>query len=172
MSAEAILRRSADRIIHAHVRLHCVAHRAFEMFTAGELLQSWLAPVAEVEAAVGGKYELFWEPNNRENNSTSGCRITALEADQFLSFEWKGPVQFKGFMNEADPLTHVLVFFIPASDRLADWTDVHLIHTGWRSSAQWEEARQWFESSWRSAFTELSNQINGAAVTEVASARE
>ncbi len=164
MSAEAFSRRSVDRIIHARVHLRCEAHRAFEMFTVGELLQLWLAPGAEVEAAVGGKYELFWEPDNKENNSTLGCRITALEADRFLSFEWKGPVQFKHFMNCTDPLTHVVVFFIPGSDGSTGWTDVHLIHTGWRSTDSWEEARQWFEVSWRSAFTELGSQVNGRAV--------
>jgi uncharacterized protein YndB with AHSA1/START domain len=167
MSAEAALQRRTDRIIHAVVRLRCDAHRAFEMFTVGELLQSWLAPLAEVEAAVGGKYELFWEPNDRENNSTKGCRITALEADQFLSFEWKGPVQFKQVMNESDPLTHVTVFFIPEGFGSSDRTDVHLIHTGWRSADEWEAARQWFEVSWRGAFKELSSQVNGVAVSAV-----
>ena len=168
MSAEAISRRGADRVIHARARLNCDAHLAFEMFTAGELLQSWLAPLAEVEATVGGKYELFWEPDNRENNSTKGCRITALEADRFLSFEWKGPVQFKDFMNCADPLTHVVVFFIPGSDGSNDWTDVHLIHSGWRSATSWEAARQWFEVSWRGAFTELGNQVNNRMVARAA----
>jgi hypothetical protein len=134
------------------------------MFTVGASLQSWLAPLAEVEACVGGKYELFWEPNDRENNSTTGCRIKALAKDQLLSFEWKGPVQFKQFMNDADPLTHVTVFFIPGSDGSSVWTDVHLIHTGWRSTDEWEAARQWFEVSWRGAFTELSSQVNGVAV--------
>ena len=164
MSAEGSLQRGADRIIHLSVRLRCDAHRAFEMFTVGELIKSWLAPLAEVEPRLGGKYELFWEPPLREDNSTIGCRITALDADSLLSFEWKGPVQFKQFMNYADPLTHVVVFFIPGSEGSTDRTDVHLMHTGWRSSAEWEEARRWFEVSWRGAFTELSNQVNGVAV--------
>jgi hypothetical protein len=151
---------SRDRIIHMAARLFCDAHRAFEMFTVNDLLQSWLAPQAEVEARVGGKYELFWEPEDRENNSTLGCRITALEADRFLSFEWRGPKQFKRFMNDADPLTHVVVFFAPGDDSTTGSTDVHLIHSGWRSTAEWEEARQWFEVAWRTAFAELTDRIN------------
>ncbi|HEX8142714.1 MAG TPA: SRPBCC domain-containing protein [Pyrinomonadaceae bacterium] len=161
MSAvDAALQRSADRIIHAVARLQCSAHRAFEMFTLDGALQSWLVPLAEVEPRVGGKYELFWEPADRENNSTIGCRITGLEAGRFLSFEWKGPIQFKRFMNEADPLTHVVVFFIPGESGDAVSTEVHLIHSGWRSSAEWEEARQWFEVAWGGAFAELSSKVN------------
>jgi Activator of Hsp90 ATPase homolog 1-like protein len=153
--------RSADRIIHAHARLRLSARKAFEMFTLNAALQSWLVPLAEVSPTVGGKYELFWEPDDREHNSTLGCRITALDEGRFLSFEWKGPRQFEQFMNDADPLTHVLVFFIPGGVGAGEWTDAHLIHSGWRSTAEWEQARRWFEQSWRTAFTELSRQVNG-----------
>jgi hypothetical protein len=132
------------------------------MFTVSRALQSWLAPVAEVAPVLGGKYELFWEPDDRENNSTIGCRITALETDRLLSFDWKGPRQFKHFMNTADPLTHVVVFFFAGDHNGSEeWTDIHLIHSGWRSADEWEEARQWFEAAWRGAFAELSNQVNG-----------
>ena len=117
-----------DKIIHHSVQLQCDPHRAFEMFTVNQLLESWLVNVAEVEPVAGGKYELFWEPNDRENNSTLGCTITAVEVDKFLAFEWRSPKQFKHFANTANPLTHVVIFFIPSRKS----TDVHLIHSGWR----------------------------------------
>lgn len=84
-----------DKVLHHTVRLDCDARRAFEMFTINELLQSWLAPLAEVEPVAGGKYELFWDPMDRENDSTIGCRVSAIEPNKFLSFEWKGPVQYQ-----------------------------------------------------------------------------
>jgi uncharacterized protein YndB with AHSA1/START domain len=114
---------------------------------------------AEIEPVVGGKFELFWSPEDKRKNSTFGCRITAIEQDQFLAFEWKGPAEFEQFMNNADPLTHVIVFFIPTS---SSTTGVHLIHTGWRSSAEWEEARLWFERSWISSFENLKQLVNGS----------
>ena len=141
-----------NNIIHVSARLNCGANRAFEMFTSSKLLQSWLVPLAEVEPVVRGRYELFWQPEDRENFSTLGCRVTAIEPDSFLSFEWKGPKQFKHFMNEADPLTHVTVFFIPSSE---NETQAHLIHSGWRSGPEWEDARQWFERAWSAAFEQL-----------------
>ena len=101
------------------------------------MLESWLTELANVEPMVGGKYELFWDPKDKENNSTIGCRVTAIEPDRFISFEWRSPKQFKQFANNADPLTHVVVFFIPDGDA----TDVHVVHSGWRSSPEWEEAR-------------------------------
>ena len=145
-----------NKIIHQSLQLHCDPHNAFELFTSNQLVASWLTGLAEIEPVEGGKYELFWEPDNKEDNSTIGCRITAIEPDQFLSFEWRSPKQFKHFANTADPLTHVVVFFIPNKAG----TNVQMIHSGWRSSAEWEEARQWQDSAWRMALQELERQVN------------
>ena len=145
-----------DKIIHRSLKLNCDAHQAFEMFTVNEKLQSWLTELADVEPRVGGKYELFWNPEDKQYDSTIGCKITAIKEDRFLSFEWKGPKQYNDFMNTADPLTHVVVFFIPGDG----FTEVQLIHSGWRSSPEWEEARQWFDKMWGWAFAELEKRIN------------
>jgi ribulose bisphosphate carboxylase small subunit len=32
---------------------------------------------------------------------------------------------------------------------------VHLLHTGWRDTAEWEEARQWFQGQWKQTPTQL-----------------
>ena len=149
-----------NRIIHDSVRLQCDIRRAFEMFTVNEHIQSWLAPLADVEAVEGGKYELFWDPDDRESNSTIGCRVTAIESGKFLSFEWKGPEQFRHFMNNAEPLTHVVVFLIPCTEGSTPCTEVHVIHSGWGISAEWEEARLWFERAWSNAFEQLRKQVN------------
>jgi uncharacterized protein YndB with AHSA1/START domain len=145
-----------DKIVHHSARLRCDARRAFEMFTVDQLLESWLVSVAEVEPFVGGKYELFWEPEERENNSTIGCRVTGMETDRFISFEWRSPKQYKHFANNADPLTHAVVFFVSKGEG----TEVHLIHSGWRSSAEWEEARAWQDRAWGMAFRELERKVN------------
>jgi hypothetical protein len=145
-----------NRILHHSTQLNCDLRQAFEMFASNEHLQSWLAEIADVEPKLGGKYELFWDPDDKENNSTIGCKITALQNNKFLAFEWKGPNQFKHFMNEADPLTHVVVFFVQCDESIVKpCTEVHLIHSGWGDSAEWEKARQWFKKAWDSAFDKL-----------------
>jgi uncharacterized protein YndB with AHSA1/START domain len=131
------------------------------MFTVSELVESWLAPSAEIEPHVGGKYELFWDLENRGPDSTVGCKVTAIEEDRFLSFEWKGPTQYSHFMNQADPLTHVVVFFVPQPESPVPSTEVHLVHSGWRASEEWGEARRWFDKAWQVAFEELEHKVNG-----------
>jgi uncharacterized protein YndB with AHSA1/START domain len=156
-----------SKILHHSVLLECDTKTVFKYFTDNELLASWLVlpyqgSHAEIEPKIDGKYEIFWDPKSKENNSTLGCKITAIKRNKLLSFDWKGPVQFKHFMNSSDPLTHVTVFFIPIHKDNREVTEVHLIHSGWKSSPEWEEAREYFDKAWNSAFEYLRKQIKMA----------
>ena len=147
-----------DTVFHCQAELKCSAMQAFEYFTRKELIESWLVPLAEVEEKVGGNYQLFWEPDDRKNNSTIGCKVTALQPGQLIAFEWKSPRQYKAFANSADPLTHVVVCFFPNEGG----TLVHLVHSGWRSAPEWKEAAAWQERAWTVAFQELEKKVNGS----------
>jgi uncharacterized protein YndB with AHSA1/START domain len=150
-----------DKVIYQTATLPCDAARAFEMFTVNGELEKWLAARADVEARLGGKYELFWNPDEPEFDSTVGCRVTAFAPGRLLAFEWKGPKQYSDFMNECQPLTHVTVAFTAGEDGGSPYTEVHLVHTGWRDTAEWEEARQWFVRNWEGAFRALEKQLEG-----------
>ncbi|UCD92818.1 MAG: SRPBCC domain-containing protein [Methanobacteriota archaeon] len=144
-----------DKIIYESILLKCNPQRAFDMFTMNEHWEKWLTVAADVDPVVGGKYELFWVPDDRENDSTIGCKVLAVQPGKLLSFEWKGPKQFKHFMNNARPLTNVVVSFIHTEEG----TEVHLLHTGWRDTPEWEEARQWFITQWKATFSELEKYV-------------
>lgn len=129
---------------------------AFSYFTTDELLEKWLTVKADVKPEVGGGYELFWQPETPEDYSTIGCKILAMDAPHYLMFNWKGPVQFRSFMNNANPLTTVAVFFAEVEGN----TKVTLIHSGWRSDPNWEEARLYFDNAWEGAFKLLDKIVN------------
>ena len=136
-----------ENIILIKEELDCDISTAFNLFTVNELLEGWLTDKAEVDPKVGGNYELFWEPENREINSTIGCKITGIETNKFISFNWKGPIDFQSFMNNADPLTHVIIYF-SYNDIDSKKTTIHLFHTGWRKDSKWQKARNYFENAW------------------------
>lgn len=148
-----------QNIIQIVIALNCDISEAFDFFTVNEKLESWLPEKAEVEPIVGGKYELFWDPQNREINSTLGCKITSIEKDKFISFEWKGPEMFQSFMNFCDPLTHVVVIFSSSSDDVQK-TTLFLFHSGWRDDSEWQKARDYFEKAWTGALTDLKEKLS------------
>lgn len=145
-------------IIHIRFRLNLPAAEAFAYFTRNDLLENWLALKAEVESRAGGKYELFWDPEDRENDSTSGCRILVCQLPDLLVFEWKGARQFKNFMNDP-PLTTVSVFFNEKDGR----TEINLLHAGWGIGSDWDQARQWFEAAWKGAADRLTSITGGSS---------
>jgi len=147
-----------ENIIMIKEQINCGREMAFSMFTNNELLEKWLTIKAEVDPKLGGKYELFWVPEHRENNSTIGCRITGIEENRYISFDWKGPVDFESFMNSANPLTHVIVFF-SQNDSDLNKTNIHLFHTGWRKDPEWQKARDYFEKAWLKALEVLKEKI-------------
>ncbi|MBN1423987.1 SRPBCC domain-containing protein [Candidatus Fermentibacteria bacterium] len=146
-----------NKIIHLSECLWCDREMAFAHFTSQELVEAWLAHRCSIEPVVGGRYELFWDEDNPVRNSTAGCCVTAVVKPQLIAFEWKSPSQFERFANAADPLTHVVVAFVPSGNE----TTVHIVHSGWRRSADWEEARIWQVRAWAGALTRLRTKING-----------
>ena len=143
-----------ENIIILKEKLNCSIQKAFEMFTNNTMLEKWLTVKADVVPEVGGKYELFWDPDNPNINSTIGCYITGMEQNNFISFNWKGPEQFQSFMNTSNPLTHIVVFFAQDnSEERGTW--VHLFHTGWKDNSEWDKAREYFNKAWTIAFGEL-----------------
>ncbi len=147
-----------ENIILIKEEIECDNPTAFKMFTVNKFLESWLTNEADVDPKVRGKYELFWDPTNKEFNSTIGCKITGIEKNKFISFDWKGPVEFSSSMNIADPLTHVIIF-ISQKDNDSNKTIIHLFHTGWKNGPEWDKARNYFENAWKNALQDLKDKI-------------
>lgn len=155
-----------DRIITQSVILNCSQETAFSYFSDNQLLQQWLAPKADVEMKPGGKYELFWSPDDRDktNNSTYGCKVLAVDTPNYFNIEWRGNKDHKSFMNNVRPLTNVTVVFTPIT---ASQTKVSLLHTGWREGKNWDSAFAFFEKAWANAFRQLESKFKSE--TNVAS---
>jgi hypothetical protein len=57
-----------------------------------------------------------------------------------------------------------VVFFVPSSAREGVSTEVRLVHTGWRSAEEWEEARQWFDRAWKVALEQLERRVHSGSL--------
>ncbi len=148
-----------DKIIQVSAALNCPLASAFEYFSKNELLERWLTAKADVDMKPGGKYELFWSPDDPDltNNSTYGCKVLSVNKPYYFSIEWTGNKDHKSFMNVVRPLTNVTVFFSKVSDTK---TIVTLLHTGWRTGKDWDGAYQFFTNAWNGAFRSLENLVN------------
>jgi uncharacterized protein YndB with AHSA1/START domain len=130
--------------------------RVWKAWTDADQLVTWLTNAATVQARVGGPYELFWEPDHPERNSTQGCQITGMSEYEWISLNWKGPEQYADLMNSEPLPTAVRVLFRAAGP---GQTIVCLEHAGWGDGPRWAAARQWQERAWQVALTALQRQL-------------
>ena len=140
-----------DSVVHVAALVPVAPARPFADFASPDFLTTWLTAAAEVEAEVSGRYELFWNPRDREVDSMIGCCITALVADELVAFQWRGPRPFRDYASGADPLTHVFFAFVPAGTE----PRVHLVHSGLAQRSRVGEARAWQERAWSGALRAL-----------------
>jgi uncharacterized protein YndB with AHSA1/START domain len=134
------------------LNLNVSREEAWSLWTDSRKLEQWLTTVAEVDVRVGGAYELFWDPSNRSENSTLGCKVTALVPNQLFSFQWRGPIPFADLMNVEPFPTWALVSFEPLA---INQTLVHFRHGGWGEGERWMAAREWQKNAWTDAFRAL-----------------
>ncbi|OGR88804.1 MAG: hypothetical protein A3J74_04705 [Elusimicrobia bacterium RIFCSPHIGHO2_02_FULL_57_9] len=143
---------SKNRDIDIRILIENPVARVFEAWVKPDLLERWLTRKANVQASIGGAYELFWDPERPEHNSTKGCRITGLVPNAELSFNWRGPEEFEELMGRS---TQVFVRFKPKEGV----TLLQFLHTGWGEGASWEKARKWQAEAWESAIQNLKNML-------------
>jgi len=124
-------------------------------FTQADRVIQWFAPDANIEPRLGGSYELFFNPDNRDQMGTRGCLITLFEPNERLGFTWKGPDDFAALMNQDDALTYVLVTLSEQAGK----TKVVIEHFGWKESGEWDKARAWHETAWSHVLTSLKTAL-------------
>jgi uncharacterized protein YndB with AHSA1/START domain len=124
-------------------------------WTRGDRVVKWFAPDARIEPFLGGSYELFFNPANRDQMGTKGCIITLIQPKERLGFTWKGPDDFVDLMNQEDALTYVLVTLSEEAGK----TKVLIEHFGWGEGEEWEKARSWHQMAWTQVLSSLKSAL-------------
>jgi uncharacterized protein YndB with AHSA1/START domain len=140
------------KTIEIKKNFHAPLSTIWEEWTNNHKLETWLTEKANVYPKLGGHFELFWDPENPNKNSTINCKIKEIIPKKKLAFNWKGPVPYADLMN-IDPLpTSVSILFEKIND---NETMTTLIHSGFGESIAWKEAQEWQTKAWEIALAQL-----------------
>jgi uncharacterized protein YndB with AHSA1/START domain len=128
----------------------------YKLWTTEAGLKKWFGPDARVEARVGGRYEMIFDPATDPDGSvrgTKGARILELVPEKKLVFEWIAFVaqEHPGragppYMPEPErsrEKTQVEVSFEPSPANPGKMR-ITLVHSGFRQGAKWDEALAYF----------------------------
>lgn len=154
-SDEGVIMNSRD--ITFDLNLNTSVEDAWNLWTDSRKLEQWFTTEANVDLKIGGAFELFWDPTNHNDNSTLGCKITALVPYRMLAFQWRGPVPYADLMNVEPFPTWASISFEAVG---IDQTILHFRHGGWGEGDRWNSAREWQKNAWTGAFSELVKVTN------------
>jgi uncharacterized protein YndB with AHSA1/START domain len=115
----------------------------FRRFTTREGLRTFFAPEAKVGALRPGEpYEIHFMPDAPEGGRGSdGCRLLSYLPGQMLSFEWSNPPHLKAVR----PFKTWVVIGLALADKGA--TQLALLHLGFGSGGEWDEAVAYFDKA-------------------------
>ena len=127
---------AADVIVSADIR------KVWDVWTTEDGAKTFFAPDCKIDLVPGGVYEMYFDLTSPEGlRGGEGCRFLAIQPEEMLSFTWNAPPNLPIVR---DQYTHVTVWF----ESKPDGTKVSLIHDGWGTGGEWDQAYHYFDRAW------------------------
>ncbi|MDP9043467.1 MAG: SRPBCC domain-containing protein [Pseudomonadota bacterium] len=143
-------------LVGAGVRVRAVVkasiHEVWQAFTTRAGTQSFFAPKTRIDLALGGPYEIYFNPAN-DAQSTKGKRVLSYEPETMLSFEWSAPPEVPAVRHGN---TWVVVRLM---SRAPGETEVNICHLGYGRGPEWGKARKHFEQGWADLLERLQQRF-------------
>lgn len=144
-----------ERMIYKEAAIAASLRDVWDAWTTRRGVQSFFAPDARVDLAVGGPYEILFDPDAPAGSRGSeGCKVLSFLPDRMLSFDWNAPPQYPRIRNER---TWVVVQLTPGP---VGSTRVELTHLGWREGDDWNQVFHYFQRAWDIVLGRLAHRFS------------
>ena len=129
--------------IRKQVEVAAPVAEVWRAWTTSEGATTFFGPQANIELAVGGAYEILFDPElPKGQRGAEGLKVLSYLPEEMLSFEWSAPPEFP---EERKRLTFVVVQFAALGPSR---TRVTLRHLGWPEGGKWPQVMAYFERAW------------------------
>jgi uncharacterized protein YndB with AHSA1/START domain len=133
-----------QQMIRKQVIVSASVKAVWDAWTTPEGPITFFAPRANIRLAVGGPYELFFDPDAPKGSQGSeDLKILSFLPMEMLSFEWSAPPQY--LTVRKGQRTWVVVQFYPCGQ---NEVQVRLTHLGWKKGDEWDKVFQYFKHAW------------------------
>ncbi len=135
---------SRTKVLRKETVLTEPLEEVWKPWTTTEGVVTFFAPRANVQLAVGGPYQLYFDLKAPVGfQGTEGCKVLGFEPLRSLSFEFVAPPQFP---NVRRLRTRVDVRFEEV--QRGGLVKVSLVHSGFLEGQEWDESFEFFDWSW------------------------
>src|SRR5262245_30917950 len=130
-----------DRTISLEVTVDAPPAEVFRLWTTSEGVTKFLAPAANIEPRVGGRYQVIFDPVGDPEGAFHGTKVgkvMRVVPDREIAFEWPMP-PFGPELGGPPVPTWVELEFLPSPDKTGR-TRLRLAQYGFRTGGKWDEA--------------------------------
>jgi uncharacterized protein YndB with AHSA1/START domain len=139
-----------DRSISLEVTLDAPPAEVFRLWTTTEGVTKFLAPAANIEPRVGGRYQIIFDPVGDPEGAFHGTKVgkvLRVMPDKEIAFEWPMP-PFGPELGGPPVPTWVELEFLPSPDQ-SGRTRLRFAQYGFRTGGKWEQAFPMFrDQNW------------------------
>ena len=131
-----------EKFIFTQVKIKAELKDIWEAWTTEKGIKCFLAPDCKIELYPDGMYEIYFDPKAPYGKrGGEGLRILAIQPMKMFSFTWNAPPNLP---EVRDHRTYVVIRLIPEKEGIR----VTLLHNGWGTGGQWDEAFSYFQRAW------------------------
>ncbi|MBL8314561.1 MAG: SRPBCC domain-containing protein [Rubrivivax sp.] len=146
---------TAERAIDKEVVVNATLEQAWQAWTTREGIVSFFAPEAQIDARVGGAFNIHFDPGAAPGaKGADDMRFMALQPMKMLSFDWNAPPHLAQARAQR---TFVVLRFHPLAERS---TRITLHHTGWGEGGEWDQAYAYFDRAWGNVLINLGKRFD------------
>ena len=150
---------AAERMIEKSVVVSAPIDDVWKAWTTTEGVKSFFAPDANVEARVGGPFEIYINPYAEPGmKGADDMKFMALQPPTMLSFTWNAPPSNP----EVRAQRTLVIVRLKALD--ARRTEVTLRHVGWGDGEKWDAAYHYFDRAWGNVLGNLAKRFTDGPV--------
>jgi|GEM_PF-444244 len=151
-----------ERMITETITVKAGVAEVWSAWTTTEGIKSFFAPDANVEARVGGAFQIYMDPFAPTGMKGADDMVfLAVQDKKMISFTWNAPPSLPEARKQR---TVVIVRFVSRGDLL---TDVTLNHVGWGEPApdnEWGKAHEYFVKIWPNVMKNLKKRFDDGPV--------
>ena len=145
---------ATERTINKEIVLDATVEQAWHAWTTREGIVSFFAPDANIEARVGGPFQIYMDPLGEPGmKGADEMRYMAMQPMKMLSFDWNAPPSLPEVRKQR---TFVVLRFEPVGDKQ---TRLTMTHIGWGEGAEWDKAYAYFDRAWGNVMANLKKRF-------------
>ena len=145
---------AAERALDKAVVVSASVDQVWDAWTTREGIVSFFAPDAQVEARVGGPFQIYFDPGAAAGmKGADDMRFLALQPKKMLSFDWNAPPS----MPETRQQRTLVIMRLEALGEKS--TRVTLHHVGWGDGTEWDKTYRYFDRVWEFVLNNLKTRF-------------